>query len=239
MTVAVKIKSILFCHSFVALRTVSHHTYFFRGNWMSRLLLTKIRIHALKLIVLLCCLLMLLALSRNKIRSFLITQKTLVTSEAIVLLAGSYEERAPLAISLYRTGNAGSILLTDDGVRRGWSREHQRNLFTTERGVEDLVKQGIPRHSIVALPFRKSGTVYDALAVRDYVIKHKIRSILLVTSDYHTRRSLWIFRRVLKLLPVTIGIVPAPSVATLFPDIALEYIKFGYYLVRFGMVGDG
>jgi uncharacterized SAM-binding protein YcdF (DUF218 family) len=158
--------------------------------------------------------------------------------DVIVLLAGSYEERAPLAISLYQTGKAGQILLTDDGVRRGWSREHQRNLFTMERAMIDLEKHGVPRHSIVMLPFRKSGTVYDAFAVRDYILKHNIHSILLVTSDYHTRRSLWTFRQVLQKLPVTIGIEPAASSVSLLSDTALEYIKFIYYLVRFGWVED-
>lgn len=158
--------------------------------------------------------------------------------EAIVLLAGSYEERSPTVVSLYRAGFAGRILLTDDGVRRGWSKEHQRNLYTTERGVNDLVQQGIPRKAITSLPFLKSGTVYDALAVRDYALKNNIRSILLVTSDYHAHRSLWIFQRVLQQLPVTVGIEPAPSSATIFPEIMLEYIKYVYYLIRFGVLDD-
>lgn len=172
------------------------------------------------------------------IRSFLVVQIPAEKPEAIVLLAGNYEERAPLALSLYRAGIAGRILLTNDGVRRGWSQEHQRNLYTTERDTEDLVKQGVPRQSIVALPFLKSGTFYDALAVRDYVVKHNIRSILVVTSDYHTRRSFWIFRRVLQPLLVEIGVEPARSTVKFFPEIAMEYIKFAHYLIRFGLLED-
>jgi uncharacterized SAM-binding protein YcdF (DUF218 family) len=109
-------------------------------------------------------------------------------------------------------------------------------MYTTERGVEDLVKQGVPLQAIISLPYRKSGTIYDALAVRDYVIKHKVRSIQLVTSDYHTRRSLWIFRKVLQQLPVTVGIIPAPSSSRFFPDIVVEYIKLTYYVIRFGVL---
>lgn len=172
------------------------------------------------------------------IRSLLVVQIPATKSEVIVLLAGNYEERAPLALSLYRAGNKGCIVLTNDGVRRGWSREHQRNLYTTERDADDLVKHGVSRQSVVALPFLKSGTIYDALAVREYVIKHNLRSILLVTSDYHTRRSLWIFQRVLTPLPVTIAIEPARSSAMLFPDIVLEYIKVAYYLIRYGVLDD-
>jgi uncharacterized SAM-binding protein YcdF (DUF218 family) len=171
-------------------------------------------------------------------RPLLTVAVPLEKADVIVLLAGSYEERAPLAISLFQTGKAGQIILTDDGVRRGWSREHQRNLFTMERAMIDLEKHGVPRHSIVMLPFGKSGTVHDAFAVRDYILKHNIRSILLVTSDYHTRRSLWTFLRVFQKLPVTIGVAPATSSVSLLSETALEYIKFIYYLVRFGWVED-
>lgn len=166
-------------------------------------------------------------------RSPLTVSMPLKSSNAIVLLAGGYEERAPVAASLYQDGYAGLILLTDDGVRRGWSKEHQRNLYAIERSEIELVKRGVPQQAIVRLPFRKSGTIYDALAVREYVIKQKLRSILLVTSDYHTRRSLWTFQKALRQLPVSITIAPANSHVLSLSDIALEYIKLAYYRIRF------
>jgi uncharacterized SAM-binding protein YcdF (DUF218 family) len=171
-------------------------------------------------------------------RSFLTVNVPIKKADAIVLLAGSYEERAPHAAALFSGGVTGSIILTDDGVRRGWSRKYQRNLYSYERSTEELIQRGVPRQSIIVLPFYKSGTIYDALAVREYVHKHDIGSILLVTSNYHARRSLWIFRRVLKHLPVTVAIDSSSSSATLIPDIALEYVKLAYYLVRFGCFND-
>lgn len=169
-------------------------------------------------------------------RSFLTVSIPLKKSDAIVLLAGSYEERTPVAASLYKAGYAGCILLTDDGVRRGWSSEHQRNLYAIERSEIALAKSGVPLQAIVRLPFSRSGTVYDALAVREYVIKHNIRSLLLVTSDYHTRRTLWTFQKVLRDLPVNIIVTPTASYASFIPDIMLEYIKLVFYRVRFAGV---
>jgi uncharacterized SAM-binding protein YcdF (DUF218 family) len=173
-------------------------------------------------------------------RAALKVSMPLVNADAIVLLAGSYEDRAPFAASIFLAGKTNKIILANDGVRSGWSRAHQRNLYAIERSEELLVKLGVPRQSIISLPFRKSGTVYDALAVREYVSKHDIRSILLVTSDYHSRRTLWIFQRVLRQLPVTIGIETAPSYLALayFPKILLEYFKSVYYLIRFGWLDD-
>lgn len=171
-------------------------------------------------------------------RSVLSVTRQLRDAEAIVLLAGNYEERAPSAAAMFLAGKGRSIILANDGVRRGWSREHQRNLYSIERSEKELVRCGVPLQAIIRLPFLKSGTVYDALAVRKYVDKHNIHSILLVTSDYHTSRTLWIFQRVFKQLPVTIGIEPTPSSSSYISSVASEYIKFAYYLIRFGWLGN-
>lgn len=162
----------------------------------------------------------------------------LKNAEAIILLAGSYEERAPVAASLYHAGYGRCILLTNDGVRKGWSREHQRNVSSIELSAENLIRRGVPQPVIISLPFRKSGTVYDALVVREYIRTHNIRSVLLVTSDFHTRRSLWIFQLLLKKLPITIGVVATPTKFSGIPEITLEYLKFAYYIIRFGWLGD-
>ena len=66
---------------------------------------------------------------------------------------------------------AEKILVTDDNVRSGWSSKHQRNLYSSERIYEALTAQGVPGQAIVTLPFGKSGTVFDAIAVRDYLAK--------------------------------------------------------------------
>jgi len=168
-------------------------------------------------------------------------QKTavpLTRSAAIVLLAGNSEERSPMAASLYRAGYAPRIILTNDGVRKGWSREHQRNLYAIERTEIQLVKLGVPRQAIVRLPFRKSGTVYDALAVKDYAASERLAGIILVTSDYHARRAFWIFQRVLQGLPLDIGTASARSHGPLLANIPLESLKLVYYLVRFGFITD-
>jgi len=132
---------------------------------------------------------------------------------------------------------AEKIVVTDDNVRRGWSQKYQRNLYSSERTYEALVALGVPGQAIVNLPFSQSGTVFDALAVREYLLKERVGEIMLVTSDYHTRRTLWIFKRVLKDIPVSIGITPAPS--PLFSLSSLkEPFKLLYYWLRYGLLND-
>jgi uncharacterized SAM-binding protein YcdF (DUF218 family) len=165
----------------------------------------------------------------------------LMQSDAIVLLAGNYAERTPAAAMLCRNGYATRILLTNDGVSSSWSTEYNRNLYQVEWAEQELVALGVPRERIVKLPFYKSATIYDALAVKQYAIKYGLRKIILVTSDYHSRRVLWTFREVFaktfKNNPVEFTIYPVTSFATGKKEIFVEYCKLFFYWMKYGLFG--
>lgn len=164
-------------------------------------------------------------------------QSLIGRSDAIVVLAGSYRERVPAAAKLYERGYAPIILLTNDGVRGGWSRKYQRNLYQIERAEELLVDSGVPQERIVNLPFHGRGTVYDALVVRRYARTHSMTKLLLVTSDFHVKRTLWTFHCVLRDRPLEITVNGVTSEESgVFQD-ALEWMKMLYYRLRFGMLG--
>lgn len=156
-------------------------------------------------------------------------------ADAIVLLAGSMKERAPTAAMLYRQGYAPRVLVSDDGIFSAWSTEYNRNLYQVEWAEEELVKLGVPRSAIVRLPCLGSGTIYESMATKREMGSSGIRSIIVVTSDYHTRRAGWTFRH-------TLG--GAAKVQT-FParsevgrqGLFVEVVKLVYYRVRFGVMG--
>jgi uncharacterized SAM-binding protein YcdF (DUF218 family) len=160
-----------------------------------------------------------------------------VRSDAIVLLAGDHKGRAPAAAMLYRDGYAPLVILTNDGLLSGWSAKYNRNLYQIEWAEEELVELGVPREKILKLPFYGSSTMFDALAVKRYLFRSGMKKIIVVTSDYHTRRALWTFRHALKVYTTDIGIFPAPSFGIGAQSLALEYGKFGYYLLRYGLLG--
>ncbi|MBJ6723687.1 YdcF family protein [Geomesophilobacter sediminis] len=153
---------------------------------------------------------------------------------AIVILGGSYQERVGLAGQLFHAGRAPLVVVADDGVRRGWSQRYQRNLYSVERIREALVRLGVPPGAIVALPYYKSGTVWDALAVRKYLLAHRITHAIIVTSDYHARRAAWILRRVLPP-EITFSIAPARTLHDRFFLPATELLKSIYYYGRYGL----
>ncbi len=166
-------------------------------------------------------------------------------ADAIVVLSGStvYRERARRAAQLYAEGRAPLILLTNDTTPGGWSTKLQKNPQFVERAKEELLNGGVPESSILVAPEPVSSTYDEARAVRQFVSERKIQSVLLVTSAFHSRRTLWTFRKVLADTGVRIGLeyssVPGTA-ASLFwwlspegwRDVAGEYVKIFYYWLK-------
>lgn len=109
-------------------------------------------------------------------------------SDAIVFLLGALD-RSSKAGELYRQGLAPVILMgPTDG---SWDE--------AERHRRILIDQGVPAEVIRVLPGAVvRGTHDEALRVREYVRAHPVRRITVVTSAYHTARTGWTFRRVLR-----------------------------------------
>ncbi|MBX3290088.1 MAG: YdcF family protein [Acidobacteria bacterium] len=126
---------------------------------------------------------------------WLVVEKPLEKADAIFVLAGSanYVERNAEAARLYNLGIAPKILLTDDRNKGGWDNERQRNPYFVERAKWLLLENGVPETSIVILPDRINGTDDEAKALAKHLQQNPYRSVLLVTSSFHTRRALWTF----------------------------------------------
>jgi len=178
----------------------------------------------------------------------LIVSADLPQADAIVVLSGSstYIERTHKAADLYNQGRAPLVVLTDDNTRGGWSSAQQRNPYFVERAHEELVKQGVPPTQITVAPGLAEGTHEEALLVRDYVVARGLRTILIVTSAYHSRRALRSLRQAFDDAGMTLGIVTAPTGwQTPGPafwwlhyegwrSVAGEYVKLIYYWLKYG-----
>jgi uncharacterized SAM-binding protein YcdF (DUF218 family) len=177
----------------------------------------------------------------------LIVRSDLARADAIVVLAGAatYLERTDWASQLYKEGRAPIIILTNDNVQGGWSVDEQRNPMFVELAVEELRRQGVPAERIETIPEIVSSTYEEALRLREYAINHDLRSILIVTSSYHSRRALWTLRRVFEGSGIAIGLdAPGPGVQTPAPAtwwwhgsgwqiVPGEYVKIIYYWMKY------
>jgi uncharacterized SAM-binding protein YcdF (DUF218 family) len=173
----------------------------------------------------------------------LIVRTPVRQAEAIVMLSGSatYRERAAHAAKLYNEGRAPRVILTNDNLQSGWSQSEQRNPLYYERAIAELRAASVPADKIEVSLDPILGTYDEACVVRLYCEKHQIRSIVVVTSGYHSRRALWTFRHVFRdsgidvsMDPVEAGI-DTPSAATWWLNsfgwemVAEEYGKLGCY----------
>ena len=174
---------------------------------------------------------------------FLIVDTPLNQADVIVVLSGSsvYTERTRRAAEYYRQGLGQRILLTNDNLRGEWSSAEQRNPFFYELARTKLIDSGVPSDRVEILSVPVTNTYDEALALRDYALARKLRSLLVVTSAYHSRRALWTLNRVFASTGIEIGVQsvengeqsPRPLTWWLYPRgwkmVVGEYVKNAYY----------
>lgn len=177
----------------------------------------------------------------------LIVRSDLVHADAILILAGSstYLERSSRAAQLFHEGRAPKIILTNDNLQSGWSVDQMRNPLFVERAADELRRRGVPAEKIEVVPGAVTSTYEEAVGVRQYAAEHGLRSILIVTTAYQSRRALWTFRRVFQGRSVLVGMEPvAPGEQAPRPAIWWyhrlgwelvpgEYSKMFYYWVHY------
>lgn len=167
------------------------------------------------------------------------------SADALVVLSGSssYVERTQRAAELYRQGRAPVVLLTNDHTRGGWSSALQTNPFFVDRAIDELTKQGVPAERIRIVPGVAASTQSEAVIVKDYAASQGLRSILIITSAYHSRRALGTFRKTFEGTGVVIGLEPSSSASPAafwwlrpsgWRDVAGEYVKLIYYRFVYG-----
>jgi len=113
------------------------------------------------------------------------------TSDVIVVLSGdNYDaERATRAASLFKSGMAPRVVATGRALRS--------YATTTDLMKRDLIEHGVPENAIVPFTHKADDTRDEAAAVSEFVASHGWKKVLLVTSNYHTRRSQYIYEHTL------------------------------------------
>lgn len=112
------------------------------------------------------------------------------TSDAILLVSmdNFSADRAVRAAELYHSGWAPRVVASGVQLRRYAS--------LADLMQRDLVERGVPAESVVRFSHTADNTREEAQALRQLVVERGWHRVLLVTSNYHTRRARYIFRRV-------------------------------------------
>ena len=111
-------------------------------------------------------------------------------ADALVVLSDDnfYADRATHATELYRQGVAGIVVASGRRLRP--------NAGLSELMAHDLVERGVPKEKIVRFAHDADSTSEEAVALTHFVEEHKWKSVVVVTSNYHTRRARYIFQKV-------------------------------------------
>ncbi len=120
---------------------------------------------------------------------FWIVDEAPQASDAIVILGDDnyLAERAARAAELYHAGWAPRVIASGRYLRP--------NASIAELMEHDLKARGVPAAAIVRFAHRGDNTREEALAISGLIETRGWKRILVVTSNYHTRRARYICRR--------------------------------------------
>ena len=119
-----------------------------------------------------------------------VVDEPLEHADALVVLSDDnfYADRATHAAQLFREGVAPTVVASGRRLRP--------NAGISELMEHDLVERGVPREKIVRLSHDADSTKEEAASVAKLAQEMHWKRIVVVTSNYHTRRARYIFRRV-------------------------------------------
>jgi len=122
---------------------------------------------------------------------FWIVDETPQVSDVIVILSDDNygADRAARAAQLFNSGMAPRVLASGRLLRP--------YAGIAELMEHDLKALGVPANAIVPVTHRATNTREEAIADAQAIAAHGWKKVLLVTSNYHTRRADYIFERTL------------------------------------------
>ena len=177
------------------------------------------------------------ALAATRAGTLLVVADSLPHPDAIISLASHEWERLPATARLAAANASAVVLLT---LPQPVTVDNCHDCAGRVRRLERL---GVPSHRVRVLPLTASGTYGEALAARDWTRQSHVRRLLIVTTPYHTRRSMATFESVFEGSGVEIGIEPA-STSPAKPDrwwadpydrwyVAYESAAIVYYAIKY------
>ncbi|MEM9282509.1 MAG: YdcF family protein [Verrucomicrobiota bacterium] len=120
-------------------------------------------------------------------------EHSLVSADAIFIPGGGGHFRPQHAAALWHDGFAPTLLVSrpeePPNLREAGKASEQ------EIEIETLLRHQVPRSSIIALPTEVSSTVEEIDVLRQWIIDHDVRLVIIATDRFHSRRFYWLASR--------------------------------------------
>ena len=169
---------------------------------------------------------------------FLVRKDSLKNSEALVILSGGGEERLEAGASLYHAGKARRIILTEtDEFQPGTSTP-----ITSINHDSLASRYGIEKARIFTTRKTSSSTYEEAQAVLILMKQKEWKSLVIVTDNFHSRRTGMIFEKIFKGSGISLSVQPVDVPGYWYiplkwwmnsesrQETLFEYIKIFYFL---------
>ena len=119
-----------------------------------------------------------------------VVNESMEHADAIIVLSDDnfYADRVTRAAELIREGKAPIVVASGRRLRP--------YAGIAELMQHDLLERGVPKENIVVFPQDADNTREEAQALLPLVKQKHWRSVMVVTSNYHTRRARYIFRHI-------------------------------------------
>jgi len=129
---------------------------------------------------------------------YLIVDRPLQPADAVVVLAGARVERWLEAVDLYNEKVARRVLLSAGRVETAEMTLRERGVrFPLEADLarEAIIQLGVPADAVEVITRSLDNTAQEAAAAREFAVARRWTTMIVVTSKFHTRRSLYAFER--------------------------------------------
>jgi len=172
-------------------------------KWLKRLLLALLA---------LCALLALTFVFRapllRELADAWIVNQPLTKADVIVVLGGGLENRPFEAARLYQLGLAPRILL----MKPRLSAASEIGVTPSEADLAKsiLLKQGIPDRAIFVTSDSVTNSYDESIALRHWARTNRIKSAIIPTDIFHTRRVCWLYAKELRGTGIRVQIEAVP-----------------------------
>jgi uncharacterized SAM-binding protein YcdF (DUF218 family) len=155
-------------------------------------------------------------------------------ADLIVVLGGGLDLRPTAAADLYKKGFAKTIAVGTSEFDGGREAKLARDI---------LINQGVPTDAIIEFPFHPHSTYGEARGLSKWSTINRIKTVIVPTDVFPTRRAQWIFKRELASHDIRVLVKAVTPQGYDENDwwrhhtgriqFRNELIKYTYYLLRY------
>lgn len=134
-----------------------------------------------------------------------IVDEQLEKAQAIVVLADDTAngDRVRHAVGLYRQGWASRLVLSGGRLRSYFSE--------AELMRREAMDQGVPAEDLILFSHAKNSALEEAAVLQEVLARHSLRSIIVVTSNFQTRRIRRIYHKLYRERGTRVWVSAAPD----------------------------